>query len=321
MYSLYSGILLKIKEKIKELGLVNLITTPEEMIKEKKRFYRTAANKSGKKVFFKTLLAKEKGIKNRFLNEINFSKTLKENKKYPLFNFVSEILEFSDNPSFPYFLKEFSAGNARVKEDKFSLKEIKKIVKILKIINSTPFNVFIFHPKNHLFRFSFYKNQSDIFLKNLNLNKKIKDRIKQFIKNNKWIFYNPKIKTGLTHGDFSEANLLFSKKEIKVIDWEHVHLRNPLYDLADFWLKRRKNSQEQKVLLKEYFKEFKEKRYFFKLFKLALLEIVFRDLNLFQKVGGGMKKEEDDYLFLIENYILKPREEIFSFKEIRRKEN
>ena len=119
----------------------------------------------------------------------------------------------------------------------------------------------------------------------------------------------------MTHGDFSEANIVFTKKSLKIIDWEHVSLRNPLYDLAEFWIKRKKYQNEQKYLITKYLKNYKGKETFWPIFKLALLEICLRDLNLFQKVlreekksekiSRKFKKEIKNYLKILKENVLK----------------
>lgn len=315
MYSLYPDVVPKIKKTIKKLGLTDVSSDPKKLIGKRKRFFRTfAKNKNGKKVFLKTILAKEKGIKNRFLNEINFHLTLKENPKNLLFNLVPKILAFSVNKSFPYILEEFLAGEFKKNEDNFSKKDIKRIVGLLKIITKSPTDIFKLIPEKPFFNFAFYKKRIGLLLKEACIETKTKKRIEKFVEQNKKIFY--KIKPSLTHGDFSEANLVFFKNKIKIIDWEHIHLRSPIYDFVEFWIKRRRNSEEQKILIEEYLKGVKEKRFSRKLFKLAILEICLRDLTLFRQTIEGLKKnkkfekikkeinkEKQNYLKIIKKYV------------------
>jgi len=304
MYNLYPNISQKIKVLLKKLNLKTYSEKIEDAIKDEKRFYRTSGKtKDGKKIFLKTLLAKEIGIKNRFLNEINFLKTIKENKNYPLTKFVPQVLDYSLNFDFPYLLEDFLPGKARRREDKFSKKEIEKIAELIVLVNSSK-NIFDFIPKKPLFSFSFYKRKFFSQLNKLEIKTDLKKKIKNFIKKNRKIFYE--IKPKLTHGDFSEANLLFSKNQIKLVDWEHVHLRNPLYDLAGFWVKRKSRPKEQRILVKEYLK--KGGLFLDPFFKLAIIEIVLQDLILFQKISKisknkKIKKEIAETLALLENVI------------------
>ncbi|PWQ95800.1 phosphotransferase family protein [Leucothrix pacifica] len=43
-----------------------------------------------------------------------------------------------------------------------------------------------------------------------------------------------RIKLNLSHGDFSKWNILFKKDDIKLIDWEWVSLKTPMYDACHF---------------------------------------------------------------------------------------
>lgn len=287
MSSLYPRIIEKIKKNIRDLNFI-LITEPPEVLKEKKkRFYRALLkNEKGETFFYKSLLKKEKGIKTRFLKEIKFLKTLKENPNHPLAFLVPKLVSFSLSSSFPYLLYLYLLGTTKKREEKLSSEEIKKIAEILKIINSCSPSLFKFlnRPSNYQKRIKTLLDPSLPFLK------REKEKIERLVEKNKKLIQN--IKIGLSHGDFSEANLLFQGKEIKVLDWEHVGLRSHLYDLADFWLKRKNYPQEQNLLLKEYQKkaEFREK--FSEVFKLNLLEIVLRDLNLFQEIVRKLKREK-----------------------------
>jgi len=283
----------KIKNQLKKLKLTNFSSNLQEAILQKQRFYRTLCqNSEGEKVFFKCILQKERNIKSRFLNEINFLKTVNEHPAHPLYKIVPRILDYSLSYSFPYLLYKFIEGETRTCENKFSISEIKQIAHILHLIHSSPVEIFKFTPSVPLFGYSFLQKKFKFFLKNPLIEKSLKQKILGFVYQQKKFLYNKKKIVRLTHGDFSESNLIFCKRNIKVIDWEHVHLRNPLYDVADFWVKRRKNHQEQKILISEYFKTTKEKENYQILFKIAIIEICLRDLALFQKVLKNLKKKK-----------------------------
>jgi len=299
-YSLYEGIIPKIEEKLKKLRLRGALEA-ESLVKDKKRFYRTFAEKDGKKIFFKSLLSEEKGIKERFVNEINFYRTLKENPLNPLNKFTPNLLEYSLY-SFPFLVYEFILGEAKDKRDKFTKEELKEIVALLEAVRNSSVS-FEFEGEQNLFSFNSYKEKITLFLKNLNLGKEIKERIENFTEKNKGIFKSTK--SSLSHGDFSEANLIFYGKEVKLIDWEHVNLRNPLYDLAGFFLRRKGYEDEKKILFEESLLNFKDKGQFLILFKLSLLEIALSDLNLFRESNKErLEKEKSAYLEIIKKYIL-----------------
>lgn len=320
MYSIYPNIILKIKKILKEKKLKLLTERPEVFVQKKLRFYHAVCQgKEGKKVFFKSILKRERNIKNRFFNEINFLRKAKENPK--LAKIVPQILDFSLKSDFPFLLYQFLPGKSKKREDKFSEKEIKKVIKLMKVINSIE-NNFDFIPKKPLFNFFYFKKNISLLLKNLKTQKGLTLSVKpslieNFIEKNKKIFHL--VKPKLTHGDFSEANLIFYKNGIKIVDWEHVHLRNPLYDFVSFWTKRKREKKEQKIIEREYLKSKERLKFFSPLFKLALIEISLRDLIFFEenlkilegekeneiikKIKLNRKKEIEETLRLLKEYL------------------
>lgn len=291
MSKIYPKIVKKIYQKIKELQLEIIGETPEELINQKKRFYRTICKtKTNKKIFFKSLLFQEKGIKRRFRNEISFSLFVKKQKNHPLYPFLPKLLNFSLAGDFLYKCEEFLPGYSKKGEDFFSKKELIKIVNLLILIKNTPYQEIPISPKKGFFSFSSTKKRIKEFLQRTILAKNIKVKIFDIFTDFKKIF--KEVKPALSHGDFSEANLIFLKDRIKIVDWEHIGIRNPLYDFADLWLKRRKFKNEQSFLREEFYKN-SGKKFFFELFKLALLEITVRDIALFSKVIIEAKKEKN----------------------------
>lgn len=290
MYALYPNIIFKIKKTLKKLNLTLLSEAPEMFVEKKLRFYHAICQtKKGEKVFFKSLLKRERDIKNRFSNEINFLKTLKEKPRYPLAKFVPLLLDFSLDPSFLYLLYKFLPGETKERESRFSKEEIKEIARLMKIINSSE-NIFNFTPKRPLFSLPSYRKRVSSLFKKIKLKKEIKRKIEDFIEKNQKIFYQ--VKPTLTHGDFSESNLIFCKGKIKIVDWEHVQLRNPLYDLASFWVKRKSHLKEQKELKREYLRKEGKSKFFSPLFKLALIKICLQDLSFFEEMLKILKEDK-----------------------------
>lgn len=299
---------------------------PKKIIEEKLKkfikvrgrfFYVVCYNGKCQKFFFKTILTKEKRVRNRFLNEIDFLIAIKNNPKHPLANLVPQILFSSKKSSFPYLVYKFIPENTESrKKENFPY-----IVRILKKINSSPVNIFNFRPRESFFTYQKYRKIILQAMKENVLKKEQKNKISNFIKNNKKIF---KLYTGgaLTHGDFSETNIVFLKKQIKIIDWEHVHKRNALYDLALLWRRERLDRKKQKIIIKEYFNIFPDKKHFPNLFKLALLETCLNKLVILKNEKTktrSIKKEKHDYWNLINNYILSDKKIINSFKDLDNK--
>lgn len=292
MYSLYPKIVQKIYKTLKKLNLRLLSEKPEIFVEKKLRFYHASCQtKNKKKVFFKSLLKRERGIRNRFQNEISFLSTIKKNPSHSLFKITPKLLDYSLDRRFPYLLYEFLPGKAHQRIDKFSSEEIKKIARLIRLINSSQ-NIFRFIPKDSPFAFSRYKNKIIFLASQAKIEKSLEEKIKTFIEENKQIF--SEVKPVLSHGDFSEANLIFFKEKIKIIDWEHIHLRNPSYDFVSFWTKRKHRPNEQKELKREYLKKEKDTKSFEILFDLALIEICLRNLIFFGEMLKILEKEEEN---------------------------
>lgn len=286
-YSLYPKIVPKIKKVLEQKGLKLLSEPPEFFVQKKLRFYHALCkSKEGKKVFFKSLLKREAGIKNRFFNEILILKTLRENKKLPLAKKVPKLLDFSFKKDFPFLIYEFLPGKSKTRQDKLSPDDIKKAISLMVLINSTEYN-FNFVPKKPLFNFRRYSKTIFSLLKRLKIERKIKKKILKFVEKTKEVFKFTKPK--LNHGDFSEANLIFYKGKVKIVDWEHVHFRNPLYDFVSFWTKRKR---ERKQIEKEFFAQQKDIESFFPLFKMALIEISLKNLIFFNEMLKFLEKEK-----------------------------
>jgi len=156
--------------------------------------------------------------------------------------------------------------------------------------------MFDLKPKTPYFNFIYYKKRINQLLKNLPINLKLQNKIKSFIETNKNLF--KEIAPALSHGDFSEANILFYKNQIKVLDWEHVHFHNPLYDFASFFIKRKNHKKEQQILLKTFLKEkpLLEKSVFQNLFTLALIELALGELTFFSQAKKATKANQIDRL-------------------------
>jgi thiamine kinase-like enzyme len=200
---------------------------------------------------------------------------------------VPKLLDFSLKREFPFLIYEFLPGKSKTREDKLSLEEIKKAISLMVLINSTEYD-FNFIPKKPLFNFKRYSKTILSLLERLKIENKIEKKILKFVEKTKEIFKF--IKPKLNHGDFSEANLVFYKGRVKIIDWEHVHFRNPLYDFVSFWTKRKR---ERKQIEKEFFKQQKNIDSFFPLFKMALIEISLKNLVFFNEVLKFLEKESE----------------------------
>lgn len=308
MYSLYPHIKTFLSSTIRKLNLKNIETSFEDLVKEQKRFYRTVCSYKDQKVFFKTLLAKEKGAKKRFLNEIKFYLEAQKTNDVKLINLLPRILEYSLNPKFPYLLYQYIPGSPKHSKLSLSCSELTQIIQALQTITQTSwqkFNPNFQKSLNQSFSISFFQYQS--IAKFFNLSKELSSKIERILKKAKTLHSQPILV--LSHGDFSEANLIFRKgKLVKVVDWEHVGLRFPLYDFCDFWVKRWRYPKEQRFLLKNMNKIYSRKDADL-FFQLSLCLVVIKNLKIFKKAilqegnKNLFKKEIKKHIELLTQYL------------------
>jgi thiamine kinase-like enzyme len=303
MYLLFPNIEKEIQRKIRELNLKKIENPPSKLIAQKKRFYRTVCYFKKERVFFKTLLKKEKGIKKRFLNEIEFYANVENNfPSLPIKEHLPKLIKYSLNSKFPYLLYKFERGETKTSETKLKKEELKKIVEILQKIQKIPTEV--------LGKKSEKKD-----------NKKILGTIKELEKLKRVYQFPPEVEKRaleilkwanswknlvVSHGDFSETNLVFQKSNIKIIDWEHVGVRNPFYDFADFFVKRWRFEDEQKFLLSCNKAVGKPKN--LKLFSFSILLVIIKNLKILaqilkEKDAPQVRFEAQKYIQLLKKYL------------------
>lgn len=276
----------------------------------KKHFYRLLAKRGKTNVFLKTLLSKNLTYARELENEINFHLALKKYPNLELNRYVPPILEFSLAPPLPYLLRVSAPGVHRKSEDNFTDPEIKTIAKALNAIRNTDSGIFRPVFDKDLFSARYFALQVK---KHGILASKMKERLLAYTQQNKGLF--SRFKPVLSHGDFSEANVVFwDGARMSVIDWTKTGIRNPLYDLAEFWIKRRRRPREQEILLITTDTELSKKD-FNLLFDQARVEIILRDLNLFnvmaknydrEKKGARAKRvaeERLEYLTILKNIL------------------
>jgi len=93
MYKTYPQAVSNIKAIIKANNLTLLSKEPEDFVKKQLRFFwAICENKKHEKVFFKSLLKKERNIKQNFLNEITFLQVMQSHPKHNLHNLSAKLL-------------------------------------------------------------------------------------------------------------------------------------------------------------------------------------------------------------------------------------
>ena len=277
----------RIKRLRKSLSLVFARENLDAMVRAKKRTYSLLAKQFGHAVFLKTALARGGDPAKELINEIAFHLSLKNNPAHPLNKFVPKIIAWSLDPDFPFLLRASVPGVRQTGEDIFSYTEIKKISGLLSVIRNSPTDNFFFIPKKRFFSSGVLSTAINGYR---DLPASTIESLKSYPNNSTAKF--SAIEPALSHGDFSEGNMVITPSgQIEMIDWNRANLRNPLYDLADFWIKRRRRPAEQKELISATIKEFDDTTFCF-LFSEAVIEIVLRDLKLFDRMLARYVKEK-----------------------------
>lgn len=295
----------KIEKKLKELEL-KLKSSLSQAIKEKKHFFNSICyTKTGKKVFLKMLLQKEKRFYRSILREIKIVKFLTENPAFKNLK-ITPYLYGNEKDSPPWFIHKYIEGDIigefyEIYPPYQDKKYIPLIVNNLKVIHSIP-NSVIQKIKNKVkelekVNYKAYPKIVRDFQKNVKSltfsEKKVRgkepnlkinfNKIYEFLTAEKDSF--PLLRKVITHGDFTLANHIFSKEKIYPVrnqrtsnemyltDWEWVRLDNIAADIAHLWLQTWRYPKWRKELLLTFLSNLslKEKIEFEKAFRITVI--------------------------------------------------
>lgn len=207
--------------------------------------------------------------KQKYLCRVSIDKE-KSNKSEIEFNNLKKIQHSGISPKPLFFFKrnkdferdfiilEFIQGKPlRMGQRTYSSNQIKKIAKTLSKLHSLKIKLPITDKSPYYEVFKYAKEfQSEI---NKYTNNKYQDWLKQLIKQvNKSIPNTKNYRYSLTHGDVYPQNVVETKSEMKLIDWESVSYSDPARDivniLVDFGLK----GKQLNLFYDEYFKNRKD---------------------------------------------------------------
>ncbi len=275
------------KEKLKKLKLKPLRGL-SGFINKNKRFYSTPCLSGRKKFFFKILINDEIAPIEAIKREIEIIKFLSAEKAG--IN-IHQLVKY-DNENFPYwYLARYFDGKLLghfyelySRNDKyipllvnvlFSLQNIpqKNLKKILKkkefFLWQRDFNIYLKMIRDYL------QGIEKEIAKEINFGK-----IYNFLNEKKEIFSNSPLI--LTHGDFTLANFVISRRKLIVTDWEQAHLDNFAYDLSHLWIQLWKHPDWQKRLISEFISRLpKDKIEEFKdLFRVVIISEALGELRL-----------------------------------------
>ncbi len=89
---------------------------------------------------------------------------------------------------------------------------------------------------------------------------------------------------GISHGDLSTANLLVEGNHFAVLDWEHVQIASPAYDVAELWVKEFSRAPWRDKLAKRVALLQPDPAAFANLFAIETLLFCLRDILLHDKI-------------------------------------
>ncbi len=89
---------------------------------------------------------------------------------------------------------------------------------------------------------------------------------------------------GISHGDLSTNNLLVEGERFAVLDWEHVQVASPAYDVAELWVKEFSRAPWRNKLAKHVATLQADPAAFANLFAIEVLLFCLRDLLLHDRI-------------------------------------
>ena len=158
-----------------------------------------------------------------------------------------------------FMIYEYTKGIHKTKLEKEDLKNlISKIKKIHKIKLKTP--TYDLDADLNMYRDSLKDDKSK---------KLIKESFKSLKKLKK-----EKIQLGLVHHDLNPKNIIFTKDNIKIIDWEYAGTNDIFFDLATICIEFNLSNKQEKLLVDYYFPKKKS----FYTIKLMHYKIIYKNL-------------------------------------------
>lgn len=89
---------------------------------------------------------------------------------------------------------------------------------------------------------------------------------------------------GLSHGDLSTNNLLIDRGQFSILDWEHVQIASPAYDVAELWVKEFSRAPWRNRLALRVARLHDHPEMFGTLFSIEVLLFCLRDILLHDRI-------------------------------------
>jgi thiamine kinase-like enzyme len=192
----------------------------------------------------------DKGVPNKSKEEFNALKRVESLKIAPKAYYFH-----SNDKKFPYgfIILEFIEGKPfRSRKRTYTKKQIKQIAIILAELHSKSYNDL---PKKN-YSFQYYIKKGEEYNKIIN---KHSDRLKKGLEEihnriKKFLSKREEHKFSLIHGDVCPQNIVETKKELKLIDWESLQCSDPAKDIANVLIDLELKNKNLDLFLKEYHK-------------------------------------------------------------------
>lgn len=89
---------------------------------------------------------------------------------------------------------------------------------------------------------------------------------------------------GLSHGDLSTNNLIVENGRFSILDWEHIQLASPAYDVAELWVKEFSRAPWRNRLALKVARMHPQPEAFGVLFSIEVLLFCLRDILLHDRI-------------------------------------
>lgn len=288
----------KIRQQLKKLGLMALTSVEKVLSDPTCHSYFTICQGKKGKFFFKARISALEKERTRARREIGFLAKLAELEDFRLPSLTFRLLDYQIG-DFDWFLAEFLEGKnmgSREILDKtsLSLAHLPAVMDIFFALREIPEDFLRFKdqkiPPLEKHDALFYQRQVQDFLASPEccdmLSENEIEKIEEIFSCKDHLDLLDKSCHTLSHGDFQPPNLFLTKKSLKIVDWDQVHLDNPVFDAAFFWTHlwsrpKLRNAFWRKWLNASLEKE--EVKSLFKLSSILLLLVQVVSLNGFLK--------------------------------------
>jgi len=310
MADLIPGIDQKVTNILKRLNLKPLVSVKEFINKTKggkHRYLSLCTDKEGKRLIFYARLHKNPDAKRKMITEISFLKKLKEKSlrsKIEISKYIPQLYLAKIERDFEWFTREYLpysplGTNERLRK-KIKKEDILILAEAIYQIKKTPLSKFQGVPFRKFPLKNYFEVQNSIpyLQKKKILNKKLSEKIIGCFEENKILL--KKENKYFSHGDFNLGNLIISKENLKILDWESIQINNFAFDIAylftHLWQAKK---QIRKKLIENYLKLLSPKG------KIAFKKIF--PIVVFHLAVGGIEAKPAEVSFSF----LKKRKEFF----------